>query len=138
MDPVHPVLLATTNPAKAAKLRWLLDGLPIATINLADLPPQPAPEESGDSFMANALIKAAYWSGHYDGDVIASDGGVTVPALGDRWDRVTTGRAAGPNATDAERAAHLLSLLEGRTGSDRKSTRLNSSHIQKSRMPSSA
>ena len=34
--------------------------------------------------------------------------------------------------------AASVSPLETRTGLDRKSTRLNSSHIQKSRMPSSA
>lgn len=115
-----PVLLATTNPAKAAKFRWLLEALAVETIDLAALPPLPVPEETGGSFAANARIKAAYWSRHHNGDVIASDGGVTVPALGEHWERLTTGRAAGPSATDARRAEHLLSLMRGRTGSERR------------------
>ena len=38
----------------------------------------------------------------------------------------------------AAQRAHLLRMIAGNIGRDRKSTRLNSSHIQKSRMPSSA
>lgn len=116
----RPVLLASTNPAKVAKLRWLLETLEVAAIDLAALPPRPAPEETGDSFLANARIKAAYWSNFHDGKVIASDGGVTIPALGDHWDRLMTGRAAGPGSTGAGRAEHLLSLMRGRTGEERR------------------
>ncbi len=115
-----PVLLASTNPAKVARLRRLLEPLEIATIDLTALPPRPAPEETGDTFPANARIKAAYWSNFHDGEVIASDGGVTIPALGHHWDRLMTGRAAGPGSTDAGRAEHLLSLMRDRTGEERR------------------
>ena len=47
---------------------------------------------------------------------------------------VTIGRGIEYRARDFEKAAALLK----NEGLDRKSTRLNSSHIQKSRMPSSA
>ena len=40
------------------------------------------------------------------------------------------------NEYDSDKMADVLAAAEGYT--DRKSTRLNSSHIQKSRMPSSA
>ena len=41
-------------------------------------------------------------------------------------------------AEDGVQAVDYLFGAEGSPGADRKSTRLNSSHIQKSRMPSSA
>ena len=43
-----------------------------------------------------------------------------------------------PESPYARRAIQCLIELQARAGGDRKSTRLNSSHIQKSRMPSSA
>ena len=43
-----------------------------------------------------------------------------------------------PRASVTSRLAETLSAGESRSETDRKSTRLNSSHIQKSRMPSSA
>jgi len=112
------VLLATTNPAKAARLAWLLEGLPVATTPLA-APQAPAPSEDGGDFAENARIKALHWSHAWDGLTLASDGGVTIPALGPRWDRLLTARAAGPNATDPGRARHLLALMQGVTGEDR-------------------
>lgn len=113
------VLLATTNPAKAARLGWLLEGLAVVTTPLPALPPAPPPGEDGASFAENARIKALHWSHTWNGLTLASDGGVTIPALGPRWDRLLTGRAAGPNATDADRARHLLELMEGHSGDAR-------------------
>ena len=44
----------------------------------------------------------------------------------------------GPNGAGKTTTVEILEGYRERTGGDRKSTRLNSSHIQKSRMPSSA
>ena len=44
----------------------------------------------------------------------------------------------GLTAAERPAVAHVCRLVEGMPLGDRKSTRLNSSHIQKSRMPSSA
>ncbi len=116
------ILLATGNPAKSAKLRWLLEDLGLAPSTLADHPDLRLPDETGGSFRANAELKAVVASRACDGLAIASDGGVVIPALGDAWDALRTGRAAGPHATDEAKARQLLSLMAGKRGDDRRVT----------------
>ena len=78
-----------------------------------------------------------------------SDPAPDVPARADSHGHATADYPAGPNidttpycdwrdadAAEDARAWHLSGPV--RVSGDRKSTRLNSSHIQKSRMPSSA
>lgn len=118
-DVAQPLLLATSNPAKAAKLRWLLEGLPFALEDLTAHPAIALPDETGGSFADNARLKAQAASSAFGGLALASDGGVEIPALGERWEPLRTGRAAGPNATDADKAHHLLALMRGLTGAAR-------------------
>ncbi|MBI2887517.1 MAG: hypothetical protein HYY02_09940 [Chloroflexi bacterium] len=121
MPGTKPILLATSNPAKAAKLRWLLKGLPFAPVLLSDRPDlPPAPEETGATFEENARQKAAHASAAFGGLAIASDGGVRIPALGAGWDPLLTRRAAGEEASDADRAGRLLLLMEGLRGEERR------------------
>ena len=112
------LLLATTNRAKADQLAWVFadSGLPVRT-----LPPDagPGPAEQGRTFAENAEAKARYWSERYACLAAASDGGLVIPALGDRWDALRTARAAGPLAGDVDRAEHLLRLAQGLTGAER-------------------
>ncbi|MFI5268431.1 MAG: non-canonical purine NTP pyrophosphatase [Chloroflexota bacterium] len=81
-----PIVLATSNAAKRAQLRWLLAGLP--------LEPAPAPPvsvaETALDLAGNAVLKAVAYSS--DGLAIASDGGLEVPALAGRWDPLLTHR----------------------------------------------
>ena len=49
-----------------------------------------------------------------------------------------TDQESGKQEINLEEVAKLIEALEQDLKKDRKSTRLNSSHIQKSRMPSSA
>jgi len=116
----RPLLLATSNPAKAARLRWLLQGLPFTPEDLTGHPAIGLPDETGGSFADNARLKAEAASAAYGGLALASDGGAQIPALGDRWEPLRTGRAAGPNATDADKAQHLLALMRGQTGDARR------------------
>ena len=83
-----------------------------------------APVEIGDSHREIAVEKARYWSLAFGGAAIASDGGVSIPALGDTWDSLTTQRAAGAGVSDAERTRHLLALMSGLTGEQRAARRL--------------
>lgn len=117
----HPViLLATGNADKQRMLRWLLDGLPVRPVTPADRGVSADPDESGDSHRAIAEAKAAEWSRAGGGImVIASDGGLLVPALGANWESRHTRRFAGPAADDAERQRRLLELLESYAGDDR-------------------
>src|SRR3712207_2368474 len=93
------ILLATGNPAKQAKLRWLLDGLGLVTVAPAELGIAFEPPETGRSHGEIATEKALAWSCQVPHAVIASDGGAHVPVLGEAWTSVRTRRAAGPVAT---------------------------------------
>lgn len=79
----------------------------------------PGPDETGRRFCENAAIKACFWSGRLGGLAAASDGGLTVPALGEQWDALHTARAAGLGADDQARARHLLWLARNLVGDQR-------------------
>src|SRR5215216_709179 len=111
------LIAATRNPAKVQELARLTGGL-------AEVVPLPAaadgdPEE-GASFAENARAKAVFWSRRLDrGEiVVATDGGLLIPALGDRWDPARTRRFAGE--TDVERAEELLALAADLAGDERR------------------
>jgi XTP/dITP diphosphohydrolase len=75
------MLLATTNPGKIREIRTLLPpDLPVRT--LADLPPIAEPVETGDTFAANALLKAQAYSAASGLVTIAEDSGLVIDALG--------------------------------------------------------
>ena len=109
----HSLLLATSNPAKAERLRRLFGGLRARLLHPTDLtgePPQIA--EEGSSHLEVACGKAVAWSRATTALTIATDGGVDIPALGPGWQSLTTRRATGQQADDEERAARLRKLLE--------------------------
>src|SRR5947209_1972796 len=105
------LILASRNPGKLAELRALLsEGPAVEVLGLPDEAPEV--EETGTSFAVNARLKAraiAAWSGEW---ALADDSGLEVDALGGA-PGVHSRRYAGPDATDADRVAVLLSALEG-------------------------
>jgi inosine/xanthosine triphosphate pyrophosphatase family protein len=114
------LVAATRNPAKVAELARLVTGL----AEVVSLPPDAGPDapEEGDRLEAIAAAKARHWSRLLDrGElVVASDGGLLIPALGPRWDPARTRRFAGSAATDAERAEALLALTADLAGDRRR------------------
>src|SRR5579871_981594 len=68
--------------------------------------------ETGDTFEANARLKAEYYSFHTAGPVFADDSGLEVDALGGA-PGVHSARYAGEHATDAANNALLLENLRG-------------------------
>ena len=79
------LLIATTNNGKVAEIASLLEGLNCRVIGLADLPQiPPAVEETGTTFVANALIKAEYYHALTGLLTLADDSGLEVDALGSR------------------------------------------------------
>jgi XTP/dITP diphosphohydrolase len=119
---MRELLLATTNPAKLARLRWVVEGLPCEVSTPDDFPGlSPRVPEDGADFAANAAQKARAWSAAAEGMLaLASDGGLDVPALGDRWVALRTRRNAGPAATNAGRIRHLLDLMRDLRGEERR------------------
>lgn len=64
--------------------------------------------------------KALHYSHAANSLAIASDGGLNIPALGDRWDPLQTHRFAGEDASEEERARALLKMMEGLHGDQRR------------------
>lgn len=97
------LVLATRNPHKVAELGALLAGH-----HLVGLPAHlGSPEETGETFAENALIKAWAAADALGSPVIADDSGVESASLGGA-PGVRSARFAGPDATDAENLAGLL------------------------------
>ena len=108
------LLLASANQGKLRELRTILDGLPVELVGLAEagLGEPPEVEETGDTFLENALLKArayAAWSGLA---AVADDSGLEVDALGGA-PGVRSARYAGQGAGDRANLAKLLAALAG-------------------------
>lgn len=117
--PPRRILLASTNNAKLGKLWWLLDGLGLELLVPDESNSLPQPREDGPSHIANAERKAIEASRALGLAAIASDGGLVIPVLGDRWHSLYTGRFAGSGATDQERLDALLELMQHYEGQRR-------------------
>jgi len=82
--------VATTNPGKLRDFAWAAEGLAlrgerVEIASLKGLERLAAPAEDGETFEANARLKAVYYSRHAPGEwVIADDSGLEVDALGGR------------------------------------------------------
>ena len=112
MKPV--LLLASANQGKLRELRTILAGLPVELVGLteAGLGDPPEVEETGDTFLENARIKArayAAWSGLA---AVADDSGLEVDALGGA-PGVRSARYAGEGAGDRANLDKLLAELDG-------------------------
>jgi len=108
------LLLASANQGKLRELRTILHGLPVELVGLdeAGRGDPPEVEETGETFLANALLKArayAAWSGLA---AVADDSGLEVDALGGA-PGVRSARYAGPGASDQANLDKLLAELAG-------------------------
>ena len=104
-------ILASTNRGKLAEFRELFAGTPIELEALAPGSPQ-VPEETGRSFVENALIKARHAAALTGRPAIADDSGLCVAALGGA-PGVHSARYAGPGAGDRANIERLLRDLQG-------------------------
>jgi len=106
------LVVATTNPHKLREIRELLADAPVELVGLDAYPPIVEPEETGESFEANARLKALYYS-RVDTSalVVAEDSGLVVDALGGE-PGVRSARFIRPGATYPERFAEIFRQLE--------------------------
>ena len=116
------ILLATGNPAKQATLQWLLEGLPLETVTPGELGLTSVPDEEGETHQDIARQKANFWSQAASMVVIASDGGLIIPALGANWESRFTHRFAGAAANDQDRLRSLLELMRPYQGAEREAS----------------
>ncbi|HEX3891011.1 MAG TPA: non-canonical purine NTP pyrophosphatase [Terracidiphilus sp.] len=74
--------IATTSQGKLRDFRTAAEAHSISIDPLPGLSEIPAPEENGDTFLANATLKAVYYSRFARGElVLADDSGLEVDAL---------------------------------------------------------
>ncbi len=107
---MRKVVLATNNPGKARELGAMLAGLAIEILPQSALK-VPEAEETGLSFIENALLKARNAASHTGLPAIADDSGLEVDAL-DGAPGIHSARYAGPKASDQDNLEKLLKALQ--------------------------
>jgi len=108
------LLVATTNPGKVREFREMLGAADLAFTDLSSHPRVDPVEETGQTFRANACLKATFYAKHFQTWTVADDSGLEVDALNGapgvhsaRWAEIN---AAGKGDTDNN--ALLLKQLQ--------------------------
>jgi XTP/dITP diphosphohydrolase len=104
------LVLGTGNRKKGLELVELLAPLGLRLETLADHPPALVVDENGDSFAANARLKATGQARHLGRWVLGEDSGLAVDALGGA-PGIHSARYSGPQASDEANNRHLLAQL---------------------------
>lgn len=108
------LLIATSNPGKVVELRALLSHFNFEIVTPAELGISTTPEETADSYLGNALLKAQFYADQSRMAVLADDTGLEVDAL-DGQPGVYSARLSNfEDASDAERRQILLQKLRGK------------------------
>jgi XTP/dITP diphosphohydrolase len=105
-------VIASTNPGKIVEVRQILEKLPLRLLSREEVGGWPEIEETGSTFLENALLKARAVSSFTGQAALADDSGIEVDAL-DGAPGVRSARFAGPHATDEENNARLVEALDG-------------------------
>lgn len=105
------VVLATGNAGKLREMRAILARHGLVVIAQSEFGIEP-PVEDGDSYLANALIKARHAASLSGLPAIADDSGLEVDALEGR-PGLHTARYAGPEADERANNDRLLAELAG-------------------------
>jgi XTP/dITP diphosphohydrolase len=106
------ILFASRNPGKLAEVRHALSALGGEIRGVEELGFEGDVEETGDSYLENARLKAVQWSLRSGLVSLADDSGLEVDAL-DGAPGVRSARFGGEGLDDAGRTALLLEKLEG-------------------------
>ena len=114
LDPARTIVVATGNAHKLTEIEDILSRvLPdVAFVALGQLGDFEDPEETGTTFLENALIKAEAAVAQTGLTAIADDSGLVVDAL-DGEPGVYSARYAGVHGDDAANNAKLLEKLDG-------------------------
>src|SRR5271163_2199945 len=112
------LLIATTNRAKLAEYRLILRdiGIDLELLSLADLRISQTPEETGATFLDNALLKARFYFDRARIATLADDGGLEIDAFGGepgvrshRW----LDSGGNENDSDEALAAEVIRRMKG-------------------------
>ncbi|MBD2844658.1 non-canonical purine NTP pyrophosphatase [Paenibacillus sp. IB182496] len=108
--PADVIVIATGNRGKVAEFAHAFGELGIGVRSLIDYPGLEPAEETGDTFAANALLKAQAVARALGVPALADDSGLCVDALGGA-PGVYSARYAGEGAGDSANNAKLLATL---------------------------
>jgi len=110
---MQQIVLATSNRGKIkeCKTYFTASGLDVALLDQQTLNITPA-EETGQTYLENALLKARHACQQSKLPAIADDSGLCVPCLAGQ-PGIYSARFAGENATDDANMTKLLDCLEG-------------------------
>jgi len=118
------LLLASQNAGKLAEMKTLVAGLRFRVLGPRDIDIDEAPDETGTTFLANAILKARYYAGRSGRLTVADDSGLSVDAL-DGGPGLFSSRFGGEGASDDDRNRLLLEKLK-LTPNRRRSARFTS------------
>lgn len=102
------LLIATSNQGKVREITHVLAGLPLRLRTLNEYPWISPPDECGESYAENAIIKATEYARHTGLWALADDSGLEVDYLAGA-PGLKSARFGGPS--DADRVELLLSKL---------------------------
>lgn len=106
------LLIATHNPGKLIEYRELFADISVRLIMLNDLGINHDPEETGQTFKENAILKAKYYSQFTNLPILTEDSGLEIDYLNGE-PGVHSKRWLGRPATDQELADFALNKLKG-------------------------
>jgi XTP/dITP diphosphohydrolase len=114
------IVLATRNDHKIRELGRICAGWPVRWLTLLDPEGAGAPEveETGETYLDNATLKARAVAEALGLPAIADDSGIEVDALGGK-PGPRSARFAGEAATDAQNLSALLAAIKGVPGGGR-------------------
>ncbi len=107
------LLIATRNPGKLSEIQSLLDDLETSLVTPDMVGISLKVKETGSSYEENAALKANAYARLGNLVTMADDSGLEVDALGGRPGIRSARFSPLANATDADRRAYLLDLLQG-------------------------
>jgi len=117
MKPISKIVLASGNAGKVREINRLFAGSGIEMVPQSDFD-VPEIEETGTTFVENAIIKARHAAQVSGLPAISDDSGIEVDALDSR-PGVYSARYAGEDASDEENNNKMLAELQGVAESER-------------------
>lgn len=108
------ILVATANRGKLHEIQALLGGMPLKLLIPADLGLSLEVAETGDTYAANAALKATAFARLAGMLTLADDSGLEVDALGGLPGVRSARFSPLPGANDADRRRYLLEQLVGK------------------------
>jgi len=108
------IAIATRNAHKLREIERICEDWPVGWVTVANHPIESFPdvEETGDTYLENALLKARATAASLSLPALADDSGIEVDALGGR-PGPRSARYAGGDATDEQNLGALLGALRG-------------------------